>query len=311
MEIQMTDLNIHAPSHIAGFLPSHSEMASIRSALATVDLEPVPSDVRLWGDPEYEINTLDSQRANSKPASLTAVNDHLIVVADDLSKEDVEMITATVLFAQHVIQGYCTQVLKWDAQKVADPDTRNSKAFYDAVTTAISLYLPFVVISGNFSTQYHDKKTSGHIDIAQIVTDILKVVAAPGTAAMLAAGAAALASGDTGTGVDSVGTLFWNSKSHSNAKSQFTTTSAVKNVNYAVDYAYLLLYESMTQESWRSLFVEYQSEEFTFSAASLQIRVAQASWLATDPNTGKTVRQMVLDRLGNLFTSQIDGAPFA
>lgn len=307
----MTDLKFQTPNHVAGFLPSHPEMASIRGALATVEVEPVPSDVKLWGNPEYEKDTLHSERTASKPASLTAVNDHLIVVADDLSKEEVEMITATVLFAQHVIQGYCTQVLRWDVRKVADPDTRNSKEFYDAVTTAIALYLPFVVISGNFSTEYHDKKTSGHIDIAKIVTEILTVVAAPGTAAMLAAGAAELASGDTGTGVDSVGTLFWNSKSHSNAKSQFTTTSAVKNVSYAVDYAYLLIYESMTQESWRSLFVEYQSEEFTFSAASLQIRVALTSWMAADPRTGKTVRQTVLDRLGSLFTSQIDGAPFA
>ncbi|TDY16721.1 hypothetical protein B0G81_7814 [Paraburkholderia sp. BL6665CI2N2] len=311
-------MTVFIPEHVrtGGLVPTPDLMWPINDALANLPKIKVPSS-------PLELPRRAKDSGDPDVGAVVAVNDHLIPVSSDLTSDEQDMLSTSVLWIQHVLQGYCTGdpnkgYLGWTLEKFSDPDTRNTTVFYDAVISVLAKYCGWIALVGNYNTSYTDQTKKGEIDISAVVKTVLAAVAAPGTAEMLAVGAAALASKEQDTGVSNVGNFFWNSKYHKDEKCQFTVTPALKNENNFVEYAYLLTYESIIQDDWRTLFVQSHYEEFTFSACSAQIRLALPQWNAkVDPNVVKdipeprptTVGEYVKYRLGEFVSTQIQTAP--
>lgn len=294
-------MSIRIPNHVSngGFIPEQSLLRKINSALSDFPKTTL-------ADPK----TLTRKIKDTQPtaSTLAAVNDHLIPVSSDLTADEQFMLTTTVLWIQHTLQGYCTGsissgCLGWSIDKFSDPDVRNSEEFYKAVIYTISNWCGWAANSGSFNTTYHDKTHKGNLDIISIVRTVLSAVAAPGTAEMLAIGAQEIVSQDQDTGVSNVGNFFWNEKYHHQSKCQFVVTPAIKNVEYYVDYAYLITYESITQDDWRTLFIQNSYEEFIFSASSVQLRLSLDQW--------NIVKSDVCDRLSKWLTDQVKHAPLS
>ena len=302
-------MSVHIPEYVrtGGFIPDAHTMDSIRRSVASVAARKVPSDSK----------SREGTRATTRdgaPAFVYAVNEQLLPTSSDLNDAETEMLTTTILWIQHVLIGHCTGTtnggLGWSQEKFSDPDTRNSQDFFDAVSFVVQMYTPWVGIAGTFNTTYKDQTHKGDINILSVVEKILSAVAPPAAAEQMAQAAAQIVSRDMSVGVSNVGNFFWNSKYHSESKCQYLMSPGIKTSPYAVEYSYLLTYQSIIQEDWRTLFVSHTYEQFIFSASSLQIELYLSQWTAADPdNPGQTVRSSVRARLAQWLANEIHGAP--
>lgn len=212
-----------------------------------------------------------------KPDQLTAVNDHL-VSSSGLTPDQTDMFSKTLLWIQHVVLGHVKNDLNWDDKKIANPEVRNSQDWWDANSEVIQSWVPWTTIDLAVNSKQDNVTKSGDVNMTDAIHDVMQLVAGEEAAAQVLALAKTLNQGaDTGTPVDSVGHLFWNSKSASDSKSELSTSPAIS-CGDDISYAYAFIFMSETKKDWRSLFVSHHYESFTYRVVSLRIQIHKSMW---------------------------------
>lgn len=256
---------------------------------------------RIIKSPSVLATTTDP--GQSTPDQLTAVNDSLVPSAK-LTDDQQDMYTKSLLYIQHAAIGRAKFELNWNDDKIADPDVRNSMEWWNVISYVITNHCPWIQPDQYVNSKCHDEKHSGEVDMGAIISNVMAVAAGPEAASQITALANTMNNGGGGVGVDGVGTLFWNSKTTHDERSEMTTSPAISCGGATdVSYAYAFVYMSKTESDWRSLFVKHHYESFTCSVVSMNLTMYQHLW--------STVKNDVYEQIEPWVHNQIKKAPLA
>lgn len=230
------------------------------------------------------------------PDTVTAINDHY-VSSSKLTKKQQKMFARSILFINHAAIGHAKKELGWSDEKVANPDVRNTKEWWNVIAYVVQNHCPWINIDLVINDSCHNQTHSGEINMAQIIANVMSVVAGSEAAAQVTALSKTFSDGSGGTDVNSVGTFFWAQKCTNESKSELTNSPAIGDVNGNVAYAYAFVYMNHTENNWRSLFVSNHYDSFTCSVVSYRLQMLKSMWEDVEDDVNQQIKPWIDDQI--------------
>lgn len=202
------------------------------------------------------------------PASLSAVDDSLLINAPELTKDQVTAASETHLYVQTVAKGIAQQ----RGLDIGSPDLYKSDDWYKAMVDAVASYADWVEIVGDKSVTVNNSTHSGSINLSAIMGAVMTLYLGA-TAAAEWSTLSTLLGGAEDPGVSDFMNFWWSRVQKSSTDTGLAVGPNIETSDGQVQWA--VCYYSMTHviDDWRTLFVSSTYESFDVSAAGLTLQM--------------------------------------
>lgn len=234
---------------------------------------------------------------DAQPASLSAVDDSLLVNAPELTKDQVTAASETHLYVQTVAKGIAQQ----EGLDIGSPDLYKSVDWYKALVSAVANYADWVEIVGAKDVAVNKSTHSGSINLSAVMGAVMTLYLGP-TAAAEWSTLSTLLGGAEDPAISDFMNFWWSRVQKSTTDTGLSVGPNIETPDGQVQWA--VCYYSMTHviDDWRTMFISSTYEEFDLSAAGLTLQMDVEVYT-------RDARQAVQNYLGADIANKIRNAP--